>query len=151
MVSYLLQIKIFLSKYLLKYDINYGSLIVEEWYKNDFAYNRYATTSNLQTCTFSWFPVFRGIRKVFSCGHEISILNPKQQPWNWFSFAVKFFLKDFYKAIKIVFDSLSYCCMSLLVYRFRKNILTILLITNSVVYLVHHCQKCNLTFNEWKR
>ena len=61
------------------------------------------------------------------------------------------FLKDFYKAIKIVFDSLSYCCMSLFVYRFRKNILTILLITNSVVYLVHHCQKCNLTFNEWKR
>ena len=61
------------------------------------------------------------------------------------------FLKDFYKAIKIVFDSLSYCCMCLVVYRFRKNILTILLITNSVVYLVHHCQKCNLTFNEWKR
>ena len=61
------------------------------------------------------------------------------------------FLKDFYKAIKIVFDSLSYCCMSQFVYRFRKNILTILLITNSVVYLVHHCQKCNLTFNEWKR
>ena len=134
-----------------KYNINYGSKRVEGWDKNDFIHNRYATTSNLQTCTFSWFPVFWGIRKVFSCGHEISILNPKQQPWNWFSFAVKFFLKDFYKAIKIVFDSLSYCCMSLFVYRFRKNILTILLITNSVVYLVHHCQKCNLTFNEWKR
>ena len=107
-----------------------------------------------QTCKrvlFLWFPVFRGIRKVFSCGHEISILNPKQQPWNRFNFAVKFYFKDFYKAIKIVFDSLSYCCMCLLVYRFRKNILTILLITNSVVYLVHHCQKCNLTFNEWKR